>query len=63
MEQAARTFGGLLRVARGHVVESESPRLPLSTKKSSFMCRVGTISLRLANFKRVSGGFGLKKKG
>ena len=41
---------GLLGAVRGHIVEVEAPRGPLSTWKSSAMCRVATVSLHLAVF-------------
>ena len=54
-------FGGLLGAVRGHIVELEGPRGPFGTGKSSCMCRVATISLRLAVFSTFYGGFGQKK--
>ena len=41
-------------------MELEGPRRPFGTVKSSRMCRVATISLHLAFFSRLQGGFGQK---
>ena len=41
---------GLFGAVRGHIVELEGPRGPFGMGKSSCMCRVATVSLRLAVF-------------
>ena len=54
-------FRGLLGAVRRHIVELEGPRGPFGTGKSSCMCRATTISLHLAIFSMVLGGFGQKR--
>ena len=54
-------IGGLLGAVRGHIVELEGPRGTFCTVKSSYMCRVATISLHLAVFLAGSRAFWAKK--
>ena len=54
-------FGGLAGAVRGHIVELERPGGPFGKGKSSCRCRVAPISLHLAIFSTIYGGFGHKK--